>query len=240
MRPAFLAAIALMVLSAAAAYAQQALDDTQIRALLAGKSALYVDYSVSTYGTDGSYSYLAANNLYFKGKYGIGSGKVCVTFDDGQRRCDAVGKDAQGVYLRDSAGRQLRLAVREPMAPQTVTTLCGVPVAYTIKPPAADVPADLAAFSGTWFGAWNYGMCAALVVESIRADGTATVIYVNGAHAADGFKAGSMRFAAIVRGGHLSDGGTTTSFEAAMVGPDELSAKRIGPPGAGTARFTRL
>jgi hypothetical protein len=239
-RPAFLASIALMAVSAAAAQGQQALDDAQIRELLAGKSALFADYSVSTYGADGSYSYLAANNLHFKGKYVIGGGKVCVTFDDGQRRCDAVSKDAQGPYLRDSAGRQLRLAVRAPMTSGTVTTLCGVPVAYTIKPPAADVPADLSAFSGIWVGTWNYGMCAALVVESIQADGTATVIYVNGAHAPDGFKAGSFRFAAIIKGNRLSDGGTTASFEAMMGSPNELSAKRIGPPGAGTAKFARL
>jgi hypothetical protein len=232
--------IALIALSSGAARAQPALPDAEIRDLVAGKSALFTDYSVATYGADGSYSYLAANNLYFRGTYTIAAGRLCLTLDNGQNRCDAVARDGQGIFLRDRAGQQLRFSARPVMTPQVVSTLCGVPVAYTVKPPAADVPAEIATFSGTWVGSWDYGMCAALIVESVWPDGAATVIYVNGAHdQKQTFKAGSLRFAATIKSNWLSDGGTTTAFDAVMKTPSELAAKRIGPPGAGTAQFTR-
>lgn len=235
----FLSAIVLIAVSIGAARAEQMLDDSQIRGLLAGKSALFADYSVATYGADGGYTYVAANNLYFKGKYAVSNGKICLTLEHGKNRCDAVGSDGYGVYLVTSAGDQLRFSVRHAMTPQNVTTLCGIQVAYTIQPPAYNVPPDVAAFSGTWVGKWDYGMCAAMIVESVQPSGLATVIYINGDYSLEkSFKAGSVRFQAMISDNKLSDGGRNTGFEAVM-GKNELSARRTGGPGAGTAKFTR-
>lgn len=239
MRRIALSLIALAALATGPARAQQALDDAQITALLAGKSAIFADLSLATYGADGSYSYVAANNLYFKGRYTVSGGQLCLTIERGTNRCDRVGRDATSAYLFTSADDVRRFSVRPATLPQTVTTLCGVPVAYTVYPPGPVVPADVAVFSGTWVGKWDYGMCGALVVESIQPNGLATVIYVNGEYGLGaGIKPGSVRFQARIMDNVLSDGGRSTGFEATLKG-NELSARRTGGPGAGTAKFTK-
>lgn len=240
MRRILLWAIALIVLSAGTVRAQKMMDDAQIRELLVGRSALFSDYSIATYGTDGSYTYVAANNLYFKGTYTISGGKVCLTIERGQNRCDGVGADAYGPYLLTSKEDKLRFAVRSAAPPQNVAMICGVQVAYTIQPPAARVPPEVAAFSGIWVGKWDYGMCGALIVESVQPNGLATVIYVNGDYGLEkSFKSGSVRFPAMIDDNKLSDGGRTTDFEAVMKGNNELAVRRTGGPGAGTAMFSR-
>jgi hypothetical protein len=45
------------------------------------------------------------------------------------------------------------------------------PQEVTIAPPAADLPPDLAAYSGTWEGAWGGNLQSRLVVEKIDANG---------------------------------------------------------------------
>jgi len=57
-----------------------------------------------------------------------------------------------------------------------------LPVDTTITPPAADVPADLAQFSGAWGGVWTDragrpGACTGLVVEDVFANGYVRVVY---------------------------------------------------------------
>jgi hypothetical protein len=59
-----------------------------------------------------------------------------------------------------------------------------LPVDMTITPPAADVPAALAPFSGAWGGVWtdragHLGACTALVVEDVFADGYVRVVLAN-------------------------------------------------------------
>ena len=56
-----------------------------------------------------------------------------------------------------------------------------MPADVTITPPAADVSADLARFSGTWGGTWTArgggdGPCGVLVVEDVFANGFARVV----------------------------------------------------------------
>jgi CubicO group peptidase (beta-lactamase class C family) len=57
-----------------------------------------------------------------------------------------------------------------------------LPADTTITPPAADVPADVARFSGAWGGVWTGptgagGPCTTLVVEEVFANGYARVVY---------------------------------------------------------------
>src|SRR6185503_6936745 len=57
-----------------------------------------------------------------------------------------------------------------------------LPADTTITPAGADVPADLARFSGAWGGVWTNlsgvgGPCTTLVVEEVLANGYARVIY---------------------------------------------------------------
>src|SRR6266581_955437 len=59
-----------------------------------------------------------------------------------------------------------------------------LPVDTTITPPAADVPAELALFSGAWGGVWTDragrpGACTTLVVEDVFADGYVRVVLTN-------------------------------------------------------------
>lgn len=230
---------AFATFAAGPARAQESLNDTQITGLLAGKSALFADHSLVTYSTDGSYTYVAPNNIYYKGRYTVSGGKLCLTLEHGKNRCDQVGRDSFGPYLFTAADDHRHFTIHLTTSPLTFTTLCGVPVAYTVYPPAPSVPADVAAFSGTWIGQWDSGICGALVVESILPNGLATVIYVNGEYGlGSNIKPGAVRFQARIMDSVLSDGGRTTGFEATLKG-NELSARRTGGPGAGTAKFTK-
>ncbi|MBS0527115.1 MAG: hypothetical protein JSS04_26035, partial [Proteobacteria bacterium] len=164
-----LSVLLAMAASLGVARAEPALDDSRINALLVGKSAVFGDGSISTYNANGSYSYVAANNRHYTGKYTVSKGKVCLAIDGGERRCDTVASDANGMFLVNAAGEPLRFTLQPPIVLQNVTTLCGVPMAYNVYPPPDYLPADVKAFSGTWIGKWDYGMCGAMIVESIKA-----------------------------------------------------------------------
>jgi hypothetical protein len=60
-----------------------------------------------------------------------------------------------------------------------------IPRDVRVVPPAADVPATIARFSGTWAGTWSFDrdsetLCAALIVEEILPNGYARVVYSHG------------------------------------------------------------
>jgi hypothetical protein len=61
-----------------------------------------------------------------------------------------------------------------------------------MTPPAADLPREVAAFSGTWEGAWDSVLASRLVVESITAD-AARVVYAWADHPREWFKGGWAR-----------------------------------------------
>jgi hypothetical protein len=67
---------------------------------------------------------------------------------------------------------------------QECSNVTPLPVDTTITPPAADVPAELAQFSGVWGGVWTDhagrpGACTALVVEDVFANGFVRVVLAN-------------------------------------------------------------
>ena len=57
---------------------------------------------------------------------------------------------------------------------------CGLTLDYKVEPPGPDVPATMRDFSGVWVGAFDYGMCIGMVVESIRPNGTVRLLRFNG------------------------------------------------------------
>jgi hypothetical protein len=63
---------------------------------------------------------------------------------------------------------------------QVTTKLCRQDVTYEIKAPKADVPEEARPLLGVWHGAWDNLLCAAVVVEEVEANGSATIVYVNG------------------------------------------------------------
>src|SRR5919197_2118175 len=83
-----------------------------------------------------------------------------------------------------------------------------LPVDMTIRPPAADVPADLAPFSGAWGGVWRDDAgrpraCTALVVEEVFANGYVRVVYSVGVFAPSLLRPRSWRAAGRVIAGTL-------------------------------------
>jgi putative ABC transport system substrate-binding protein len=80
------------------------------------------------------------------------------------------------------------------------------PPEVTITPPAADLLPELAAYSGTWEGAWGNALKSRLVVEKIDAE-AARVIYAWADHPQGRFKGGWTRVRAqVLPGGRLQWG----------------------------------
>lgn len=55
-----------------------------------------------------------------------------------------------------------------------------LPADLRIAPPAADVPAAYAAFSGVWVGTWDDGMASKLAVQRVDAEGEVFTVYAWG------------------------------------------------------------
>jgi putative ABC transport system substrate-binding protein len=80
------------------------------------------------------------------------------------------------------------------------------PPEVTITPPAADLPPELAAYSGTWEGAWRNVLKSRLVVEQIDTE-SARVVYAWADHPQGRFKGGWRRVRAqVLPGGKLQWG----------------------------------
>lgn len=208
--------------------------------MLVGKSALFVDNSIAKYGEDGTYTYVAANNLLFRGKYSLSDGRLCLQLDTGTNRCDMLERDRFGPYFLTGEGILLRFTPTNAPIPRNTASLCGVPIAYNVYPPAAEVPQNIRAFSGVWIGKWDYGMCSALIVESVRADGGATLIYVNGSMGGEySIKAGAVRFVGKIDGNKLTNGQKGYFTEYVMVGANELKGAYSVPRRSARGQFVR-
>ena len=91
------------------------------------------------------------------------------------------------------------------------------PPEVTITPPAADLPPELATYSGTWEGAWGDILKSRLVVEKIDAE-SARAVYAWADHPQGRFKGGWARVRAkVLPGGKLQWGGKVKfTFEMAQ------------------------
>jgi hypothetical protein len=81
--------------------------------------------------------------------------------------------------------------VAGPALAKDCTREMPVPVDARLAPRAANVPDDVARFAGAWLGAWKNrdgsdGLCAALIVEEVFANGIARVVYSYGVDKAFG------------------------------------------------------
>jgi hypothetical protein len=71
-------------------------------------------------------------------------------------------------------------SARVPSGPATQRVFCDQPVTIRLADRAA-IPDPYRQFIGIWSdAAWNPQLCAALVVESVQPDGTASILYVFG------------------------------------------------------------
>jgi hypothetical protein len=95
-------------------------------------------------------------------------------------------------------------AMSEPMSPPTGRVFCEQAVTVQLADPDA-VAERYRPFIGIWSDAsWTPLLCAALVVENVAPDGTATIVYVFGPMGASGRGAGGvLQGTGIIRDGEL-------------------------------------
>lgn len=81
---------------------------------------------------------------------------------------------------------------------------CEQSVAYRLADPSS-VPDQYRRFVGIWSdGAWDVRTCAALIVQDVKSDGSASIIYVYGPEGSDSSAAGAvLHGTGVVRGGEL-------------------------------------
>jgi hypothetical protein len=95
-------------------------------------------------------------------------------------------------------------AMSEPMSPPTARVFCEQPVTVQLADPDA-VAERYRPFIGIWSDAsWTPLLCAALVVENVAPDGTATILYVFGPMGANARSPGGvLQGTGIIRDGEL-------------------------------------
>lgn len=81
-----------------------------------------------------------------------------------------------------------------------------LPPGTAVVAPDQGVPADLAAFSGTWGGYWNGSLASLLVVEHVDAEGYIDGVYAWGDSAEYQLSAGSTKFRTKIVGGQFGWG----------------------------------
>jgi hypothetical protein len=132
---------------------------------------------------------------------------------------------------------------REAKAPpsQQSAVLCGQSVDYVVD--RSGTSEAYAAFLGVWTGSWSNSnrLCGALIVERVRSDGTAEIIYAYGSNRAGGPSHQQRRAAMIDNGGTLrfqDDQGSMFVFKVKT--DDVLAAAFSGASGRLGGYFGRL
>jgi hypothetical protein len=118
--------------------------------------------------------------------------------------------------------------------------VCEQSIEYRVEAPGPQVPQSMRAFSGVWVGKWDSGLCGALVVESLQADGTASLFYINGSMGGQyPTKAGNRRFPGKIVGNKLTASGSTVTTEYTLRGPADMAATYSTQYGNFSGRFAR-
>jgi hypothetical protein len=116
--------------------------------------------------------------------------------------------------------------------PQSGRVFCGQTVSYQLADPTT-VPEDGQRFLGVWSdAAWDPRTCAALIVENVKPDGTAAVIYIYGPQGSSSPVAGGvLHGTGVIRGGELrfqNSDGTQFAFRPGLV---DMTGHMINPQG---------
>ena len=119
-----------------------------------------------------------------------------------------------------------------PDAPPEGRVFCNQPVSFTVAP-RDSVPEAYRPFVGIFSDAtWNRQLCAALIVENVAADGTATITYVFGPPAANSKGPGGvLHGTGIVKGGELKFQNTDGSQYAFKPFYSDLDGHWVTPKG---------
>lgn len=85
------------------------LTGSALQDFIVGKALRYNYYgAVSTFRTDGTYQY-HDYEVRDHGTYAIAGDEVCITFDDGGRRCDQYALIGQDYFRIEQGGRQTKV-----------------------------------------------------------------------------------------------------------------------------------
>lgn len=117
-------------------------------------------------------------------------------------------------------------------ATQHARVFCGQSVTYRLADLDA-VPEDARRFVGVWSdAAWDAHTCAALIVEDVKPDGTASIIYIYGPQGSDAAGPGAvLHGTGIIRGGELrfqNSDGSQFAFRPGLV---DMTGHLINPQG---------
>ena len=101
-------------------------------------------------------------------------------------------------------GPNLPPAAAVPAGPQETREFCSQSVDYALAP-RDGVPAQYREFIGIWSDAsWTPQLCAALIVQNVQPDGTASIVYVFGPMSSTPRPAGGiLRGTGVIRDGEL-------------------------------------
>ena len=115
---------------------------------------------------------------------------------------------------------------------QSGRVFCGQNVNYRLADPST-IPGDDRRFLGVWSdAAWDAHTCAALVVEDIKADGTASILYVYGPQGSSSpGPGGVLHGTGVIRGGELRFQNSDGSQFAFRPGIVDMTGHLIDPKG---------
>lgn len=119
---------------------------------------------------------------------------------------------------------------------------CGVDIpAYELRKPGADVPDSIKGFVGKWIdGMWDGHLCHVLIVENMRPDGRAEMIYVWGTYSGWNIeKPGFQRMRGVVNDGVLTYVGRRATVKYELNADDTLSGQYVLPTSTSHATLHR-
>jgi hypothetical protein len=120
----------------------------------------------------------------------------------------------------------------EPGEPQSGRVFCGQSINFRLADPSS-VPDDDRRYVGVWSdAAWDAHTCAALVVTDVKADGTASIIYIYGPQGSSSpVPGGVLRGTGVIRGGELRFQNSDGSQFAFRPGIVDMTGHLIDPKG---------
>jgi hypothetical protein len=123
---------------------------------------------------------------------------------------------------------------QSPPAPEQPPsrTFCDANVTYNLADPAS-IPEQYRRFVGVWSdAAWDAKTCAALIVEDVKPDGTASIIYIYGPEGSgSAVPAGVLHGTGVIRGEQLrfqNSDGSQFAFRPGLV---DMNGHWINPQG---------